>query len=253
MATPTTTHPEPIYRVATLDDIDGIGECGADAMMEDDLFGALYPRRKSNPAQFSGYFRKRARQRIVDHNIVTLVAELPVVGEDGLERKMIAGFAQWQRFGGYSVETKWDPLKAAGSKIISFQDWAYSFIEPKDETSDPQAIAEFMEDFEELENRYWRKDGKEHDRWHLQLLAVHSSARRRGIGGRLVELGVEKARRDGCDASLEASPMGLPLYKSKGFEVIGNYTMKVKGPDGNGIPTPVLLWKNPNTVDSSKA
>jgi len=102
----------------------------------------------------------------------------------------------------------------------------------------------------ELENTYWRKDGKEHDRWHLQLLGVASSARRSGIGGRLVELGVERAMRDGCDASMEASPMGLRLYQSKGFEVIGNFTTKILGLDGKGIPTPVLLWKNPSRVDS---
>ncbi|KAF3926821.1 hypothetical protein ABW20_dc0101442 [Dactylellina cionopaga] len=207
------------YRTATLRDVDGIAACAADAMMEDDLFGALYPRRKSDPSYFLAYFKRRARLRIVDRNIVTLIAELPVVENSGVEKKKIVGFAQWQKFGKESVETRWNPLQ--------------------------EMVAAFSRDFTELENIYWIKDGKDHDRWHLQLLGVHSTARRRGIGGALVQLGVEKAKRDNCDASLEASPMGLPLYQSRGFEVIGVYETKIMDPKGKPILSPVLLWKNP--------
>ncbi|KAK6506027.1 hypothetical protein TWF506_010953 [Arthrobotrys conoides] len=235
----------PTFRVATLADVDGIAECAAEAMMEDDLFGALWPGRKEHPDQFVGYFRRRARERILDHNVVTLVSEIPVQ-ENGKEVLKVVGMAQWQKFGRPSVETGWSAYKAAGSRLIGFQDWAYSWFQPKETASDPEAVAIFVKDFTEMEHKFWFKDGKEHDRWHLQLLAVHSIARRRGIGGRLVELGVERAKRDGCDASLEASPMGLPVYQSKGFEVLETYMMKVKGSDGQPIPSPILMWKNPD-------
>ncbi|KAK6524935.1 hypothetical protein TWF281_011825 [Arthrobotrys megalospora] len=234
----------PIYRIATLSDVDGIAECAAEAMMEDDLFGALWPRRKEYPEQFVAYFRRRARERILDHSVVNLVSEIPVQ-ENGKEVLKVVGMAQWQKFGKPTVETGWSPVKAVGKRLIGFQDWAYSWFE-NDTASDPEAVAGFVRDFTEMEHKYWVKDGKEHERWHLQILAVHSIARRRGIGGRLVELGVERAKRDGCDASLEASPMGLPLYKSKGFEVLDTYMMKVKGPDGQPIPSPILMWKNPD-------
>ncbi|KAK6346332.1 hypothetical protein TWF730_010658 [Orbilia blumenaviensis] len=234
----------PIYRVATLADVNGIAECSAEAMMEDSLFGALWPRRKEFPDQFVSYFASRARERILDHTVVSLISEIPVE-ENGKEVLKVVGIAQWQKFGKQTPETSWSVYKAAGSKLNGIQDWAYSWFKPKETASDPEAIAGFVKDFTEMEHKFWVKDGKDHDRWHLQFLAVHSMARRRGIGGRLVELGIERAKRDGCDASLEASPMGLPMYKSKGFEVLDTYMMNVKGPDGGPIPSPILMWKNP--------
>ncbi|KAK6540047.1 hypothetical protein TWF694_008878 [Orbilia ellipsospora] len=248
MATSTAT---PTYRTATLRDVQGIAECAAEGMLEDELFAALWPRRKEYPSHYAAYFARRARQRLVDQNIVTLIAELPIADEKGVVRNRIVGFAQWQRFGGGSVETRWSPLKACERRLLAVEEWVTSFFTPKvDPASDPEAVSAFSRDFAELENIYWHPSGIEHGRWHLQLLCVSSNARRKGIGGKLVDLGVERAKRDGCDASLEASPMGLPLYQARGFEVIGVYKMEVKGADGEGISTPVLLWRNPNKLDS---
>lgn len=89
------------------------------------------------------------------------------------------------------------------------------------------------------------KDGKDVERWHLQFLAVHSKAWRRGIGSKLVQMGIDRAKRDGCDAALEASVMGYKMYLKNGFELIEVYEMKMKMFDGTPLPTPILKWTNP--------
>ncbi|KAJ6255845.1 hypothetical protein Dda_9455 [Drechslerella dactyloides] len=87
--------------------------------------------------------------------------------------------------------------------------------------------------------------------WHLQLLAVHPTARRRGIGSTLVRMGIDRARRDGCIAGLEASPLGLNMYKSQGFEVVGTYAMERElEEDGRPLLSLVLAWRDPDVVRS---
>ncbi|KAF3929621.1 hypothetical protein ABW19_dt0210644 [Dactylella cylindrospora] len=217
----------PTYRVATLRDVDGIADCGADAMMNDQLFGAIYPRRKEDPYHFRLWFKKRAKKRLTEQNVVTIVAELSVV-ENEVEKKKVVGYAQWEKYGRESVETFRNPIK----------DW--SCMEGTNNQNP------------ELEETFWKKNGKDMERWHLQLLAVHSSARRKGIGATLVKLGLERAARDGCDAGLEASPMGLPLYQSLGFEVIGVHNMRMTDPNGTPLEAPVLIWRNPNVQVASR-
>ncbi|KAF3913242.1 hypothetical protein AA313_de0208464 [Arthrobotrys entomopaga] len=137
------------YRVATLRDVQAIGQCGAEAMLDDELFAALWPGRKEYPSHYAAYFARRARQRLVDQDIVTLVAELPITDGNGVVKKTIVGFAQWQRFGGDSVETRWNPLKACERRLLAFEEWVHSFFPPKvDPASDPEAVAAFSKDFE---------------------------------------------------------------------------------------------------------
>lgn len=102
----------PTYRVATLGDAHDIAECMADSMIDDGLFGAIYPRRKENLWYFKTFFKRRARARLCDPTFVTLVGEMPLaIGSDGSSKNMIVGVAQWQKFGAECEETKWSAVK----------------------------------------------------------------------------------------------------------------------------------------------
>ncbi|KAF3927026.1 hypothetical protein ABW21_db0204599 [Orbilia brochopaga] len=248
------------YRIATLRDTSQIADCGAASMMDDELFVALYPRRHADPARFRGYFERRARQRLTDHMCITLVAETDVESpKDGKSKsKRIVGFAQWQKIGRPTAETRWNPLKACERQLITMQEWLSNLfghqgelftVEREAAISDPVALQAFYDEYDALERQYWLKDGVDHDRWQLQLLGVHEDFRRRGIGSKLVQMGIDRARRDGCDAGLEASPLGLSMYQRQGFEVMGTYVMeRLLEPDGRPILCPVLLWRNPDIV-----
>jgi ribosomal protein S18 acetylase RimI-like enzyme len=51
------------------------------------------------------------------------------------------------------------------------------------------------------------------------ILAVDSAFQRRGLGKLLVQDGLKRAQSAGFPIYLSASPKGVPLYKSLGFEV----------------------------------
>lgn len=66
------------------------------------------------------------------------------------------------------------------------------------------------------------------DRWYLANLCITPEHQRRGIGGMLVDWGLERCREEKPQASgaplpagLIASPAGLGLYKKRGFKVAG--------------------------------
>ena len=54
----------------------------------------------------------------------------------------------------------------------------------------------------------------------LGLLCVHPDFQRQGVGKELMQWGVRQASDLGLTVHLEASPEGLPLYRSLGFKII---------------------------------
>jgi len=79
----------------------------------------------------------------------------------------------------------------------------------------------------------------EGDAWILEVLGVHPSAQRRGIGSRLVEYGLEQARRDGVGAFLLTSSREVvPFYTRFGFSVANELAVP-------GGPPMWSLWRRP--------
>lgn len=56
--------------------------------------------------------------------------------------------------------------------------------------------------------------------WVLEYLAVDPGHQGKGVGKRLVRWGLDKARKDGTFAIVEATPAGEPCYKSCGFKAV---------------------------------
>jgi hypothetical protein len=50
-----------------------------------------------------------------------------------------------------------------------------------------------------------------------------------GIGGKLLEWGIETARGRGLGVQTEAGPMGVGLYRKMGFEQVGAWRVKMVG------------------------
>jgi len=66
----------------------------------------------------------------------------------------------------------------------------------------------------------------------LALLCVHPDHRRQGVGTELVQWGLRQAAALSLTVHLEASPEGLPLYQSLGFEVVETVVVRAKDWDG---------------------
>lgn len=71
------------------------------------------------------------------------------------------------------------------------------------------------------------------------MLAVSVNHQRRGVGGRLVDWGLERAERDGLPAVLCASVKGRNLYHKKGFR----FLCDTKFPPGECDMA--MLWEPP--------
>lgn len=79
----------------------------------------------------------------------------------------------------------------------------------------------------------------EGDAWILEVLGVHPSAQRRGVGSRLVEYGLEQARSDGVGAFLLTSSREvIPFYVRFGFSVEKELAVP-------GGPPMWSLWRRP--------
>jgi GNAT superfamily N-acetyltransferase len=66
----------------------------------------------------------------------------------------------------------------------------------------------------------------------LGLLCVHPDFQRRGVGKELVRWGLRQAADLGLTVHLEASPEGIPLYRSLGFKIVETVIVKADQWDG---------------------
>lgn len=76
-------------------------------------------------------------------------------------------------------------------------------------------------------------------RRYLELLAIHPSYQRQGLGALLLQSRLSQLPRNQA-VQLESTPAGQGLYKKFGFEVVE--TLNCKGRDKE-IPIPVMIRK----------
>ena len=79
--------------------------------------------------------------------------------------------------------------------------------------------------------------------FHMELIAVRPCYRRRGLGTRLTEEGLKIAEAVGAKTYLQASPLGLQLYKRLGFKPIAGITVDLKEYGGDEVISEVCMIK----------
>jgi ribosomal protein S18 acetylase RimI-like enzyme len=84
-------------------------------------------------------------------------------------------------------------------------------------------------------------DTYEDDQLVLQILGTHPDHRRCGHGLSLCRWGMNLASRDGVVLTVQASPLGLLLYKSLGFTTLGECVMQVPGEEDK-VPFWAMVW-----------
>lgn len=80
----------------------------------------------------------------------------------------------------------------------------------------------------------------------LGQLAASLSHQRRGIGAGLVQLGLNKAEREGMACYLSGAPMGVPLYRQLGFEEVGRLEIPLRDFGGSGTHVHVAMIRRAN-------
>jgi GNAT superfamily N-acetyltransferase len=117
--------------------------------------------------------------------------------------------------------------------LTTLLEYPRSWFLRKDRSTEPELQEAVGAAFEEAERTLWPPGAG--GKWHLKLLVMHPAWQRRGVGRRLCEVGLERARSEGVPAMLESSTVGLGLYVSLGFRVVGELVV-------GGFRGPVLRW-----------
>lgn len=81
----------------------------------------------------------------------------------------------------------------------------------------------------------------------MHILAVRRSHHRRGLGGRLLAVGLAMADEAGRKTFIEASRAGIELYKRYGWELVGEVKVDLEshGFPGLGVYTEGCLMRQP--------
>ncbi|KAH7144823.1 acyl-CoA N-acyltransferase [Fusarium sp. MPI-SDFR-AT-0072] len=143
----------------------------------------------------------------------------------------------------------------AGQKIVALGIWdvsGHTGVKPANSPAKPGVLGDnerrdanlphmryFASRVEEVYDMHFSQFGSR--QLHLVNLATHRDYRRRGCGAALCKYGVEKAEREGFVATVFGSPMGIKLYTSVGFKIIGAEPMIMPG-DEEGLTTTALVW-----------
>jgi len=82
----------------------------------------------------------------------------------------------------------------------------------------------------------------------LGLLCVHPDFQRRGVGKELVRWGLRQAADLGLTVHLEASPEGIPLYRSLGFKTVETVIVKADQWDGGFERRYIVMLREPTST-----
>lgn len=224
-------------------DLPYIAEVAAKAMLDDELFAFLCPRRREFYSDYRQAFLRRLRTKLRTPGWVIIVAVAnPATDTVDTESGPIVGYCVWERIGETAEEStrQWKETQHEGwwtsvqELLGNVTEYFTSRLYP-DRSVDESRLTRYnalntdcfpYDDFPEL--------------WYLSTLAVHPASQRQGIGRRLVEWGLERAKWDGAPVGLEASAKGTRLYRSLGFKIVNEVPLV------EGIDLTAMLWRPPS-------
>ncbi|KAL8807160.1 MAG: hypothetical protein Q9182_000842 [Xanthomendoza sp. 2 TL-2023] len=141
-------------------------------------------------------------------------------------------------------------------KLVAFSKWNYPYSLTPEQQAErdeldlgrsypPGTNVELYEHFfhrlDTLRKKYCR-DGKD---YFLHLLVVSPPYQRKGLGTMLIREGLMAADRDHAKTYIEASPMGLGLYKKFGWKEVDDIIIDMRPHGGAGMASEKCLMREP--------
>ncbi|PQE03027.1 GCN5-related N-acetyltransferase protein [Rutstroemia sp. NJR-2017a BVV2] len=202
-------------RPVTRDDISVIADISVAAFRNDEMYSCFFPA----AAVESGALRRsnllRIRKRIVDVGIRGFVAESDENDDFWSGEKDILGYAFWSRAGTSEAARKWqtDSLYMKLERgLIAAENWYSENFQDRDR--DWEKIRQFR-------NLLVDNFASVPEYLELATLGVSPKYHRRGIGGEMVQWGIDAAKEEHIPVVLEGSVSGTKLYSKMGFHVTG--------------------------------
>ncbi|KAF3352579.1 hypothetical protein VDGD_08283 [Verticillium dahliae] len=212
----------------------------ATAFWEDNLFGELiHPHRDEHPDDVDLYWLRRARVNFWDFRWKWLVATTKDVNGN----EVIAGIAQWARLGdgGQKMDCWYlDPrnsLKPLSSLAMKAHAWLWPSraVDAKEEDIIERAYP-FFDDI-------WT--GKRAESWYLEAVAVRPDFQGQGVGYKLVQWGIQRAREEGICASVSSAKGKDGFYTKCGFDEQYGSARQGEGNPLAEVEGANMFWKWP--------
>ncbi|PQE13223.1 GCN5-related N-acetyltransferase protein [Rutstroemia sp. NJR-2017a BBW] len=202
-------------RPVTRNDISKLADIAVAAFRNDEVYSSFFPA----SAVESGAFRRshllRMRKRIVDVGMRGFVVESDEDDDFWNGEKDILGYAFWSRTGTSEAARKWqtDSLYMKLERgLIASEDWYSENFQDRDR--DWEKIRQFR-------NLLADNFASVPEYLELATLGVNPKYHRRGIGGKLVQWGIDAAKEEHIPVVLEGSVSGTKLYSKMGFHITG--------------------------------
>lgn len=203
-------------------DLTGVIDVADAAFVNDELFTWLAPRGLQYPSSWRAYMGARQRLHFTEKGVYGFVYV-----DDNDE---VLGFAWWERKAPRPGKDKtpsdvWARHNTSWAEIIdqSLMQVQNAYYERLrlNPALDYGALKQMREDHDVLEPLE-----KATPHWYLAVLGVHPKAQRRGIGGMLLDWGLQRAREEteqrgkAVPVTMTSSPAGQGLYIRKGFRIV---------------------------------
>jgi GNAT superfamily N-acetyltransferase len=215
----------------------------ANAFKSDPDFKTICPHLHEYPKDFRNSFLRRHKKLLNQSGAVGRVAVAD--DNDAQEEGTIIGVAIWERVGDSKAAHVWQyrnqGLGLAIERGLMYLGELYFNTFIGDRSADNRRVAKY---FASIEINFLRESCKEY--WYLQHLAVDPAYQRCGAGQLLTKWGIEKARKEGCCAALDATVAGRPMYDKLGFQVV-----KVIPGDVTGAGSlPIMVWQPKDCLEN---
>jgi GNAT superfamily N-acetyltransferase len=135
--------------------------------------------------------------------------------------------------------------------ILTWLVWAYISVEKRlwpDRSINKEGWKTFAASSAIDKKRYWADHPERANRWQAQSVIVSPKWQGKGIGRLIMSEVIKKAQEENVIMGLQASPLGERLYRKLGFELLGDYTIRVGGDVGGGV----MIWY-PRGADDVKS
>lgn len=268
-------------RLATIRDITRITDIVIAGLPDDPTFDYLWRYRHLYPDDNYFFWLQKLKSDLFNPKNTFLVLEHTEEKDDLREKSrgdaqssVIVAFAIWERNGQSDIaksrirkKNTWlnytqsnvscylsyaslpktiksNPVLILGS-TARLEDWTIS-LQFSRRDGDLERFNNFLAIHGLVHQKYWTL--KYPENFHLVLLCTHPDYRLRGAGTALVSWGLAEAAMEGVVAGVEASPMGIPLYRKLGFEMIDTLIVRKRGEE-QFLPVPVMVCLEPTTLE----
>ena len=236
-------------RKATQADLPPLAQISALANTDDPVDNYLYPHHHTHPKSYTSLYHSRLKITlrnpfaIIDVTVLSDSSDIALAS--GFSREVVVGYALYYRETSTPSIIHQHNVAANMTALQKVKVWLKDFFSRPPVFRLCAGLRGQWHDF--MFDRYMSRaeELEPPEYFDLDILCVHPSYQRRGIGKTLMKHGLQRAREEGVEVWLCASVMGQGLYEKCGFEGVGwlQWGPGSAEPEPVGRSCPRMRWR----------